>query len=62
MDLLDIINVVYLLALKELTKNIIKDKILKALKFMGNNKALKPNRIINMILKLLLLDLLLIYL
>ena len=61
MNLLDIVNAVYLPALKELAENITKDKILKALKFMGSNKALKPDGIINMILKLLLLDLLLMY-
>ena len=61
-DLLDIANTVYLLILKKSAENIIKNEILKALKFMGSNKVLESNRIINMILKLLLLNLLLIYL
>ena len=61
MDLLNITNIVYLLTLKESAENIIENKILKALKFIGNNKTLRFNRIINIILKLLLLDLLLTY-
>ena len=61
MDLLDIINVIYPPALRESAENIIKNKILKTLKFISNNKTLKFNKIINIILKLLLLDLLLMY-
>ena len=61
MNLLDIINIVYPPALKESAENIIKNKILKTLKFTGSNKALKSNEIINIILKLLLLNLLLTY-
>ena len=62
MDLLNIINTVYSPTLRELAENITKNKILKALKFMGSNKTLRPDEIINIILKLLLLDLLLTYL
>ena len=61
MDLLDIVNAVYLPTLKESAENIIKNKILKALKFISSNKVLRPDGIINIILKLLLLDLLLMY-
>ena len=61
MDLLDVLNVIYPPALSESTENVIKDEILKVFKFMGSNKAPESDKIINMILKLLLLDLLLLY-
>ena len=61
MDLLNIINIVYLPVLKKSAENITKNKILKVLKFMSSNKIPGFNKIINMILKLLLPDLLLIY-
>ena len=61
MDLLNTINIIYLSALKKSTKDIIKNKILKVLKIIANIKTLKSNKIFNIILKLLLLDLLLMY-
>ena len=60
-NLLNIVSTDYLPALKRLVEDFIEDEISKALKFIGNNKALRFNRIINIILKLLLLNLLLIY-
>ena len=62
MDLLDIVNIIYLSILRESVENIIEDEILKILKIINNIKTLGFNGIINIILKLLLLNLLLMYL
>ena len=62
MNLLNITNTVYLLILKKSAKKIIKNKILKILKFIKSNNTFKLNKITNIVLNLLLPNLLLIYL
>ena len=62
MDLLDIVNIIYLSILRESVEKIIEDEILKILKIINNIKTLGFNGIINIILKLLSLNLLLMYL